>query len=113
MGLMRSRFAEVMPAPARFALTKLGADLSHARRARRLTELMMAERIGVARETYRRAERGDPKVAIGVYASAMFVLGVIERFGDLIDPRTDDQALLFAEDALPKRIRIKKTPVPL
>jgi DNA-binding XRE family transcriptional regulator len=110
---MKSNLTKMMPSPVRSALSKLGADLSVARRAHRLTEAMMAERIGVGRMTYRRAESGDPTVAMGVYASAMFVLGALDRLEALIDPRTDDQMLLFGEDALPKRVRTKKTPVRL
>jgi transcriptional regulator with XRE-family HTH domain len=102
-----------MPAAARSALIKLGSDLGLARRARRLTEAMMAERIGVGRLTYRRAESGDPKVAVGVYATALFILGSIDRLEGLIDPRTDDQALLFNEELLPKRVRPRKTPTRL
>jgi len=31
--------------------------------------------MGVAKNTYLRAEKGDPKVGLGVYAMALFVLG--------------------------------------
>ena len=36
---------------------------------------MMAERIGVAKSTCSRMEKGDPAVAMGAYAMALFVLG--------------------------------------
>ena len=37
------------------------------------TVLAVAERMGVAKNTYLRAEKGDPKVGLGVYAMALFV----------------------------------------
>ena len=73
----------------------------------------MAERIGVAKSTYSRIEKGDPTVAMGAYAMALFVLGLGEKMGDLIDVRRDDVGLLLDERRLPKRVRTKKTPTPL
>jgi hypothetical protein len=46
-------------------LTKFGGDLATARRKRGLTVLTVAERMGVAKNTYLRAEKGDPKVGLG------------------------------------------------
>jgi hypothetical protein len=44
---------------------------------------------------------------------ALFVLGFGEALGNLTDARHDDQGLLLDEERLPKRVRIKKSPVPL
>lgn len=107
---MRSKLHEILPERVRRTLSKLGRDLDIARRKRLLTEAMMAERIGVSRETYRRAEKGDASVAMGVYAMALFVLGLDDRLGELVDPRTDDRALLFDDDVLPQRVRVPKKP---
>jgi hypothetical protein len=74
---------------------------------------MMAERIGVAKSTYTRMEQGDPVVSMGAFAMAMFVLGLGNRVGDLMDVRRDDEGLLLDQASLPKRIRPKKTPTPL
>jgi transcriptional regulator with XRE-family HTH domain len=71
---------------------------------------MMAERIGVARSTYARIERGDPAVAMGAYAMALFVLGFGEALSDLVDARNDEQGLLLDKERLPRRVRIKKSP---
>ena len=73
----------------------------------------MAERIGVAKSTYSRMEKGDPAVAMGAYAMALFVLGLGERMGDFIDVRRDDAGLLMDEERLPKRVRTRKTPTAL
>jgi DNA-binding XRE family transcriptional regulator len=107
---MKSKLFEIMPVRLLSTLKKLGRDLNVARRKRLLTEAMMAERIGVGRATYQRAERGDPRVAMGVYAMAMFVLGLSDRIGELVDPRSEVEALLFGDDVLPKRVRVSKKP---
>lgn len=110
---MRSSLHDLLPLPTRRALAKLGQDVATARRKRRFTVAMMVERMGVAVNTYRRVERGDPTVAMGAYAMALFVLGFGEALGGLMDPRGDDVGLQLEEQRLPKRVRVKKTPTPL
>jgi len=105
---MRSAIHDVLPAGVRRSLSKFGRDLAVARRKRRLTMGMMAERSGLAKSTYARIEKGDPAVALGAYAMALFVMGFGEAFGDLTDARRDDDGLLMDEERLPKRVRIKK-----
>jgi transcriptional regulator with XRE-family HTH domain len=87
--------------------------LALARRKRRLTLAMAAERTGVAKSTYARLEQGDPSVAMGVYAMGLFVLGFGEILGDLTDASRDDQGLLLDEQRLPKRVRLKQSPTPM
>ena len=107
---MRSSLHDLLPPPTRRALTKLGQDLATARRKRRFTVAMMVERMGVATNTYRRVEKGDPTVAMGAYAMALFVLGLGNTLGDLVDPKRDDVGLQLDEARLPKRVRVKQTP---
>ena len=110
---MRSSVLDVLPPPVQRSLTKFGADLSVARRKRSLTMGMMAERLGVAKSTYARVEKGDPTVSLGAYAMALFVLGFGDVLGDIVDPRRDDQGLLLDTQHLPKRVRVKKEPTAL
>lgn len=98
----------MLPNKVRRSLVKFGADLTIARKKRHLTLAMMAEGVGVAISTYRRVERGDPTVALGVYAMAMFVLGFGGLLGDVLDVSKDDQGLLLDTERLPKRIRMRK-----
>jgi transcriptional regulator with XRE-family HTH domain len=63
---MRSRVSDVLPSAVKRSLTKFGSDLTTARRKRGLTVLAVAERMGLAKNTYLRAEKGDPKVGLGV-----------------------------------------------
>ena len=71
---------------------------------------MMAERMGIAKSTYTRVEKGDPKVGLGEYAMAHYVLGFGGALGELADIRRDEVGLQLAEEQLPKRVRVKKTP---
>lgn len=110
---MRSAVYELLPPAVRRSLGKLGADVARARRKRRLTTAMMAERMGVGVNTYTRIERGDPSVAMGAYAMALFVLGLGDAFRDIADARRDDIGLQLEEEQLPKRVRVKKSPTSL
>jgi transcriptional regulator with XRE-family HTH domain len=110
---MRSPLLDRLPPQVCRSLTKLGRDISIARRKRRLTATMMAERLSVSKPTYLRVERGDPTVGMGVYAMALFVLGLGTPFGDLVDASRDDQALLFDVERLPQRVRTKTEPTEL
>jgi DNA-binding XRE family transcriptional regulator len=107
---MKSLLGSSMPPRLRRDLAKLGADIAMARKKRHLTTQMMVERVGVARSTYVRVEKGDPTVSLGIYAMTLFVLGFGDVFGQLVDPRNDDQGLLLDMERLPQRVRVKKAP---
>lgn len=107
--MMQSSALDSLPATVRRSLKKLGADIGTARRKRNLTTAMMAERAGVAKTTYLKVEKGDPGVSMGIYAMTLFVLGLGEAIGDLVDVRRDDVGLLLDAERLPKRVRPKKT----
>jgi transcriptional regulator with XRE-family HTH domain len=110
---MRSTVFDTLPPKLRRSLAKLGQDIAVARKKRNLTMAMMAERLGVAKSTYLRVERGDPTVSLGAYAMALFVLGFGDSLGDLVDPRRDDQGLLLDAERLPRRVRPRKLMRPL
>jgi transcriptional regulator with XRE-family HTH domain len=110
---MRSTTGETLPSRVRHSLSKLGADIALARKKRRLTVLMMAERIGVAKSTYLKLEKGDPTVALGTYAMAFFVFGFGESLGEILDAKKDEQGLLLDLERMPRRVRRPKPPVAL
>lgn len=97
--------ASSMPLPAAHALRKLGRDLALARRKRGLSTSDMASRLFVSRDTLWRLERGDPTVALGTLATAVFVLQLHDRLGNLASPAHDDLGLTLDERRLPQRIR--------
>jgi transcriptional regulator with XRE-family HTH domain len=74
---------------------------------------LMAERAFISRATLARAERGDPGVSIGIYATILFVLGMTDRLAELADPKADRLGLTLEEEQLPKRVRIpRRRPAP-
>lgn len=105
---MRSAVVDLLPARVRRSLEKLGGDIVVARKRRHLTVAMMAERVGVASATYLRAERGDPTVAMAVYAMIFFALGLGEPLANVIDASHDEHGLLLAAEQLPQRIRLRR-----
>lgn len=60
----------------REALMLLGKQIRLGRKQRRMTEHELAERLGVARSTLQRMEKGDPKVEIGVMFEAAAMVGI-------------------------------------
>lgn len=106
--LMKSSFQTLLPRGVRGGIQKLGSDLAIARRKRGLTIAMMMERLGISKGTYRRMEQGDPKVAFGIYAMALQVLGLGDRMPMLADPGQDELGLAEDQERLPKRVRVRK-----
>jgi DNA-binding XRE family transcriptional regulator len=99
---------DTLPLPVRRGLKKLGEDIALARRRRRISTQSMAERLQVSLKTLQRLEKGDPTVAVGTVATALFVLSELERFTNLLDTASDDVGLSLMDQAVPKRIRRKK-----
>ena len=100
-----SKAQSALPLPVKRALATLGRDISTARRRRSMTIATLAERAFIGRNTVTRVERGDAGVALGIYATVLFVLGLADRLASLADPTTDQVGLTLAEEQLPKRVR--------
>jgi len=94
-----------LPLPVIRALRKLGQDISDARRRRRITMALMAERAGMSRATLTKIEKGDSATSMGGYAAALFVLGMTDRITDLVDANHDLIGRRLEEEKLPKRVR--------
>ncbi len=99
-----------LPIPAIAALRKLGSDLSDARKRRRITLALLAERAGISRATLSRIESGDPNTSLGNYSAVLFVLGMLDRLKDLVDARHDLTGRYLADEQLPQRVRLPKKP---
>jgi hypothetical protein len=91
----------------RRALRKLGHDIRDAHRRRRIPAAIAAERASISRTTLVMIEKGDPGVAMGLYATVLFVMGMADRIGDLANPRNDSVGLQLEEERLPQRIRAR------
>lgn len=99
-----------LPLPVKRALTQLGQGISAARRRRKMTQQMLAERIGASENTVRRMEEGFPGTAVQHLARALQVFGELDKFALLLDTPTDTVGLALMDERLPKRVRIKSTP---
>jgi len=103
-----SRSSVMLPLPVRRALRKLGHDLRDARRRRRIPMTIAAQRASISRMTLIKIEKGDAGVALGLYATVLFVMGMADRLADLADPKNDSVGLQLEGEHLPQRIRARK-----
>jgi DNA-binding XRE family transcriptional regulator len=84
--MCHGRSLEAIPVPVARALRKLGHDIRDARRRRRIPVTILAERASISRTTLHKAEKGDPGVSLGTYATVLFTLGMVDRLADVADP---------------------------
>lgn len=96
------------PIPVVRALQKLGQDINDARRRRRITLELMAQRAGLSRFTIRKIEKGDPTTSMGGYGAVLFVLGMEKRLSELIDSMHDFIGRRLEDENLPQRVRIPR-----
>lgn len=82
-----------LPPEATNALTILGEHLALARVRRNESQRQWSMRVGVSVPTLIRMERGDPSVSIGVYATALWLLGLSESLSEIAAPAKDLRAL--------------------
>ncbi|HEY5290567.1 MAG TPA: 2'-5' RNA ligase family protein [Caulobacteraceae bacterium] len=91
----------------RRALRKLGEDIRNARRRRQLTMAILAERALTTRQTLQKVEAGDPTVAMGIYATVLQELGLLNGLGELAAFSHDEVGLSLSDENLPKRVRLR------
>jgi DNA-binding XRE family transcriptional regulator len=103
--MRRRQTRRSFPLPVVRVLRALGQDIRDARLRRRISTTIMAERASISRTTLNKVEKGDPGVALGIYATVLFVLGLADRLGDLADIRNDTVGLALEQERLPRRIR--------
>ena len=82
-----------LPQETLSALLQLGADLSVARLRRQESLRSWAQRLGVSVPTLMKMERGDPGVSMGIYATALWMMGRCAALAQLAAPQTDLSAL--------------------
>lgn len=89
----QSNAIETMPSVVLKSLQELGENLSIARKRRRESLKVWAQRIGVSEPTLKRMENGDPTVSMGVYSTALWLIGRHQALADLAAPEHDLGAL--------------------
>lgn len=99
-----SKAQTALPLPVQRALRRLGADISIARRRRKITTTLMAQRAFIDRRSLARVEKGDPGVSMAIYATVVFVLGMVDRLGELASPANDPVGQMLADEQLPRRV---------
>ncbi|MDO9400976.1 MAG: XRE family transcriptional regulator [Polaromonas sp.] len=97
-----------LPSAVSASLRQLGADLATARKRRKQPLRDWAARLDVSVPTLMRMEKGDPAVSMGVYATALWVLGRHEALATTAAPRDDVAALENDISAAAQRHRRRK-----
>lgn len=89
----QSRALASMPPIVLAQLKQLGEHLTIARKRRKESRRVWAQRIGVTEPTLARMEKGDPSVAFGSYATALWLIGRVQALAELAAPELDLGAL--------------------
>jgi transcriptional regulator with XRE-family HTH domain len=97
------------PAAVRRTLRKLGSDIHDARRRRKLPMAVVAERAFTSRSTLQKVEAGDTNVSIGIYASVLQALGLLEGLSQVADIGNDSVGQVLASAVLPKHVHLKRS----
>jgi transcriptional regulator with XRE-family HTH domain len=97
-----------LPAAVTGALAALGENLAVARLRRRESQRAWAQRLGVSVPTLIRMERGDPGVGMGIYATALWLIGRAQALPELAEPQADRGALERDVRAAVKRRAARK-----
>ncbi len=84
--------SKIPPQTAR-ALETLGSHLAVARVRRKESLATRAKRIGVSIPTLTRLEAGDPTVSMGIYATALWLIGRDAELARIASPEHDQGAL--------------------
>lgn len=101
------RKAVVVFPDTRDILAKMGEQIKLARLRRNLAVELVSERADISRATLWKVEKGDPSVAIGIYAAVLHALGGMDT--DLLLVAKDDTLGRTLQDLnLPIRRRAPK-----
>ncbi len=85
---MGRKSVTILPQTERI-LEQMGNQIKMARLRRHLTAELIAERAGVSRATVWNVEKGNPSVAIGIYAAVLHALNNMDQ--DLLLVAKDDE----------------------
>ncbi len=85
----------------------LGSNIALARKKRKIRQEDMAKRAAISVKTYRKIEKGDPAVAIGLYLAVLSIMSLDLPFSDLAEPTKDKIGLSLEKHALPDRVKHK------
>ena len=92
---MKARKNTLLPTADK-TLRSLGENIRLARKRRRLSEIQVSERAGIARSTLQLIEQGEAGVAMSSYLQVLFVFGLDK---DLLKVAADDPLGRKLQDA--------------
>jgi transcriptional regulator with XRE-family HTH domain len=92
---------------------ELASAVTTWRKLRGLTQVQLADRAGINRETLRRLEKGDGGVTTENLLRVLRALGLIDIVPRALDPYESDLGRLRADEQLPKRVRPRNLTDPL
>jgi transcriptional regulator with XRE-family HTH domain len=92
------KFTEAAIQTVRNGANELGARIRTARKRRSLTLREAAARAGIAYDTARAVERGNPMTGLGAYLALIWVLGLEGELRRLLDPDQDEEGKRRAQD---------------
>ncbi len=101
---------KALPAPAAKAIELLARDIATARARRRIPQRLLAQRMMVSLDTVQRLEHADAGVSLGVVATALWALGLIDRLAMLASPDHDAVGKTEELRRLPRRVRAPRSP---
>jgi transcriptional regulator with XRE-family HTH domain len=90
------------------SLREVGNDLAAWRKLRGLTQVQLADRSGVHRDTIGRLERGDGGVSLENVLRVLRGLGVLDTLTRSLDPYESDIGRLRSDEQLPQRVRPRR-----
>ena len=85
------KFTEAAIQTVRNGANELGARIRVARKRRQLTLREAAARAGIAYDTARAVERGNPMTGVGAYLALIWVLGLEGELRSLLHPDNDEE----------------------
>lgn len=91
---MKNRKVNIMPKTENY-LNVLGEQIKFARRRRKLSILLIAERAGISRQTVSKIEKGDSSVSLGSYAAVLHALDGMDK----------DLTLIAKKDTLGRQLQ--------
>ena len=94
-----------LPASVATALRDLGENLALARQRRKESLRAWASRMAVSVPTLIRMEKGDPSVGMGVYATALWLMGRHTALSEIAEPAQDLNALEQDIEAVRQRAK--------
>ena len=101
---------KALPVTAAKAVELLAHDIATARKRRRVPQRLLAQRMMVSLDTVQRLERGDAGVSLGVVATALWALGLVDRLAVLASPDHDTVGKGEELRRLPQRAHAARTP---